>query len=166
VVSFNRASAFFGVKLRISSKYMIRNKSGGIMKNFAFAAIGVEPNDLASLKSMLDMVAGASASWSQVEKPEQAHVTFVCGIAPVQLSLMIQKLGSNTVFAYCSGRGETPPDNILTIRRPLRSSDISQLFEEVNKRFSDGKAQPAKKEDKGGDKDDDSSDSSWSAWAS
>jgi hypothetical protein len=114
---------------------MILDNSGGVMKNFTFAAIGIEPNDLAALKSTLSMVAGASVNCSLVEQPEQAQVTFVCGLAPAQLSLMVQKLGTITMLVYCCGRGETPPNGIFTIRRPLRSTDITQLFEEVSKRF-------------------------------
>jgi hypothetical protein len=119
---------------------MIRDKSGGFMGNVAFAAIGIEPHDLTALKSTLSMVAGESVTCNLVDQPEQAQVTFVCGLAPAQLSQMAQKLGNSTMLVYCCGRGETPPEGIFTIRRPLRSTDISQLLEELNKRSAGGKA--------------------------
>jgi len=106
------------------------------MGDFTFTAIGIEPHDLAALKSTLGMVSGDSSNWNQVENPEQANVVFVCGLPPAQLSVMKQKLGDKTLLAYCCGRGETPPDGFITIRRPLRSSDISQLVEEVKNRIS------------------------------
>jgi len=130
------------------------------MGNFAFATIGIEPNDLAALKSTLSMVAGASGNWNLVERPDQAHVTFVCGLTPAQSTQMIQKLGERTMLVYCCGRGDTAPSGFLTIRRPLRSTDIEQLFEEVNKRYDGGKIQPASKAG-----DDDSSGNAWEAWA-
>jgi len=131
------------------------------MSDFMFAAIGIEPNDLTALKSTLVMVTGDSANWNQVDNPEQANVVFVCGLPPAQLSVMNQKLGSKTLLAYCCGRGETPPEGFITIRKPLRPSDISQLVDEVNKRISGGGSSPSKNsgaEEKGPD-------NSFDAWA-
>jgi len=110
------------------------------MEKVAFAAIGIEPHDLTALKSTLSMVAGESVTCNQVEQPEQAQVTFVCGLPPAQISLMVQKLGATTMLVYCCGRGETPPEGIFTIRRPLRSTDISELLDELKKRSAGSKS--------------------------
>lgn len=145
------------------------------MENFRFASIGIEPGDLAALKSMLKIVTSASGDWSLVEQPDQAHVTFVCGLTPVQLAPMIEEMGALTVLVYCCGRGETAPEGFFTMRRPLRTSEMGQIFDEVRKRLAAGKYQSANKaEDKADDSskkaqddnDDDSSAHDWGAWAS
>lgn len=143
------------------------------MENLTFASIGIEPGDLATLKSMLKIVSGAFGDWSLVEQPERANVTFVCGLTPEQMAPMIEKLGALSVLVYCCGRGETPPEGFFTIRRPLRTSEMSLVFDEVKKRLavfkaqSEGKAKSeAEAASKKGKDDDDDSGHSWEAWAS
>ncbi len=106
------------------------------MKNYTFAAIGIEPSSLTVLRPVLNMVADATASWNLIENPEQARVTFVGGLTAKQLTSVIEKLGRLTLLVYCCGRGETPPEGIFSIRLAWRSTDISQLFDLVKKHYA------------------------------
>jgi hypothetical protein len=98
---------------------------------YSFASVGVEPADMSAIKSVLKLVTGASGDWTVVDQPAQADITFVCGITPEQVVTMSQSLAGATVLVYCCGRGESPPDGVFVLRRPLRASEMTQIFDEA-----------------------------------
>lgn len=132
---------------------------------FKVATIGVEENDLASLKSLLSLLTSSKGGWEPIEQPAQAHVTFVAEVVKDQIPAMIEKFGSDAFLVFCLHPGEDLPQGIFSLHRPLRPAELSKILEVAAQREPSEKTPPSKApSDK--KNDDDSEGPSWGAWAS
>lgn len=109
------------------------------MDRYTVAALGLEPQELTILKSLLGVFAGSEGvELELVEEPGLAQISFLGHMPPNQLQELASSTSEGSLLVYCRSRDEEPMpagDGVLVLEHcPPRSTDLNRIMEAVRAR--------------------------------